>query len=51
MYAIDDFADHNLLGHEGFGFVHKAILASGHIVEVKQLKDGSEQGEREFQTE
>ncbi|PNX69956.1 proline-rich receptor-like protein kinase PERK1-like protein, partial [Trifolium pratense] len=31
MCAIDGFADHNLLGHEGFGFVHKGILASSRI--------------------
>ncbi|KAJ4845858.1 hypothetical protein Tsubulata_044570 [Turnera subulata] len=51
MEATDGFSDANLLGQGGFGYVHKGVLPSGKEVAVKQLKDGSRQGEREFQTE
>jgi hypothetical protein len=49
--ATDQFSDANLLGQGGFGFVHKGVLPDGTEVAVKQLKDGSGQGEREFQAE
>ncbi|KAL6558479.1 Proline-rich receptor-like protein kinase perk1 [Orobanche minor] len=49
--ATDDFSNANLLGQGGFGYVHKGVLPNGKEVAVKQLKDGSGQGEREFQAE
>ncbi|KAL3844841.1 hypothetical protein ACJIZ3_002244 [Penstemon smallii] len=49
--ATAGFAQANLLGQGGFGFVHKGVLADGKEVAVKSLKSGSGQGEREFQAE
>ncbi|KAH9613860.1 hypothetical protein KSS87_013091 [Heliosperma pusillum] len=49
--ATDNFAEDNLLGQGGFGYVHKGILPNGKEVAVKSLKSGSGQGEREFQAE
>jgi len=49
--ATGCFSAANLLGEGGFGSVHKGILPDGREVAVKQLKAGSSQGEREFQTE
>ncbi|KAK4490597.1 hypothetical protein RD792_001282 [Penstemon davidsonii] len=49
--ATAGFAQANLLGQGGFGFVHKGVLADGKVVAVKSLKSGSGQGEREFQAE
>uniref|UniRef100_A0A0E0KJM6 non-specific serine/threonine protein kinase n=1 Tax=Oryza punctata TaxID=4537 RepID=A0A0E0KJM6_ORYPU len=49
--ATGNFAEVNLLGQGGFGYVHKGVLAGGKAVAVKQLKSGSGQGEREFQAE
>lgn len=49
--ATEGFAQSNLLGQGGFGYVHKGVLPSGKEVAVKSLKLGSGQGEREFQAE
>eukprot|EP00268_Persea_americana_P032121 TRINITY_DN3149_c0_g1_i1.p1 TRINITY_DN3149_c0_g1~~TRINITY_DN3149_c0_g1_i1.p1 ORF type:complete len:556 (-),score=102.84 TRINITY_DN3149_c0_g1_i1:479-2146(-) len=49
--ATNGFADANLLGQGGFGYVHKGMLVDGREVAVKSLKSGSGQGEREFQAE
>ncbi|KAF7149202.1 hypothetical protein RHSIM_Rhsim03G0241100 [Rhododendron simsii] len=49
--ATDGFSKANLIGQGGFGHVHKGVLPSGKEVAVKQLKEGSVQGEREFQAE
>ncbi|BAF13349.1 proline-rich receptor-like protein kinase PERK4 [Oryza sativa Japonica Group] len=49
--ATGGFAEENLVGQGGFGYVHKGVLAGGKAVAVKQLKSGSGQGEREFQAE
>ncbi|KAJ7958598.1 Receptor protein kinase [Quillaja saponaria] len=51
VVATNGFSVANLLGEGGFGYVHKGVLPSGKEVAVKQLKTGSVQGEREFQTE
>ncbi|PIN19254.1 Non-specific serine/threonine protein kinase [Handroanthus impetiginosus] len=45
------FSNANLLGQGGLGYVHKDALPNGKEVAIKQLKAGSGQGEREFQTE
>ncbi|KAJ0228696.1 Protein kinase domain-containing protein [Hirschfeldia incana] len=49
--ATDDFASTNLLGRGGFGYVHKGVLEDGTEVAVKKLKEGSRQGDGEFQAE
>ncbi|KAK3149179.1 hypothetical protein QOZ80_3AG0214000 [Eleusine coracana subsp. coracana] len=49
--ATGNFAQANLLGQGGFGYVHRGVLPGGRAVAVKQLKAGSGQGEREFQAE
>ncbi|XVF35486.1 hypothetical protein REPUB_Repub18cG0149700 [Reevesia pubescens] len=51
VVATDGFSASNFLGQGGFGYVHKGVLPSGQEVAVKQLKAGSQQGEREFQAE
>ena len=49
--ATNGFSEANLLGQGGFGYVYKGVLTSGKEIAVKQLKTGSQQGEREFQAE
>lgn len=49
--ATRGFANENIIGQGGFGYVHKGILPNGKEVAVKSLKSGSGQGEREFQAE
>ncbi|XLT92206.1 hypothetical protein HN873_013881 [Arachis hypogaea] len=49
--ATDGFSKANLVGEGGFGYVHKGVLPNGMKAAIKQLKDGSRQGEREFQAE
>ncbi|OIW05458.1 hypothetical protein TanjilG_12049 [Lupinus angustifolius] len=49
--ATNGFSAQNMLGEGGFGCVYKGLLVDGREVAVKQLKIGSEQGEREFSAE
>ncbi|PIN06752.1 Serine/threonine protein kinase [Handroanthus impetiginosus] len=49
--ATNGFAQSNLLGQGGFGYVHKGVLPNGKEIAVKSLKLNSGQGEREFQAE
>ncbi|KAK7283003.1 hypothetical protein RIF29_12189 [Crotalaria pallida] len=49
--ATNSFCEVNLVGQGGFGYVYKGILPCGKEIAVKQLKSGSQQGEREFQAE
>lgn len=49
--ATKGFANENIIGQGGFGYVHKGILPNGKEIAVKSLKSGSGQGEREFQAE
>nr|CAD1828165.1 unnamed protein product [Ananas comosus var. bracteatus] len=49
--ATNGFAQADLLGQGGFGYVHKGVLPNGKEIAVKQLKAGSRQGEREFHAE
>jgi hypothetical protein len=51
VVATNGFSDANLLGQGGFGYVHKGFFPCGKEIAVKQLKEGSNQGEREFQSE
>ncbi|KAM0885232.1 hypothetical protein ACQ4PT_030468 [Festuca glaucescens] len=48
---MNGFSPQNLLGEGGFGSVYKGCLPEGREVAIKKLKDGSGQGEREFQAE
>ncbi|QCE16101.1 serine/threonine-protein kinase PBS1 [Vigna unguiculata] len=51
LAATNCFSESNLLGEGGFGYVYKGVLPCGKQIAVKQLKLGSQQGEREFQAE
>ncbi|BAT78308.1 hypothetical protein LR48_Vigan561s004900 [Vigna angularis] len=51
LVATNCFSESNLLGEGGFGYVYKGVLPCGKQIAVKQLKSGSQQGEREFQAE
>ena len=45
VVAMNGFSPQNVLREGGFGCVYKGCLADGQVVEVKQLKVGSGQGE------
>ncbi|KAI6701213.1 hypothetical protein NL676_015537 [Syzygium grande] len=49
--ATGGFSQANLLGQGGYGYVHKGVLPNGKEIAVKSLKNGSGQGDREFQAE
>ncbi|KAI4367290.1 hypothetical protein MLD38_023046 [Melastoma candidum] len=49
--ATGGFGRATVLGHGGFGYVHKGVLSDGMEVAVKCLKMGARQGDREFQAE
>ncbi|XP_063940245.1 inactive protein kinase SELMODRAFT_444075 isoform X3 [Daucus carota subsp. sativus] len=49
--ATDGFSDKNFLSEGGFGCVYKGRLKNGLQVAVKQHKDASLQGEKEFKSE
>lgn len=49
--ATGGFGSGTVLGHGGFGYVHKGVLSDGKEVAVKYLKTGARQGDREFQAE
>lgn len=49
--ATGGFAQRNLLGQGGFGYVHKGVLPNGKEIAVKSLKSTGSQGDREFQAE
>jgi len=51
LVATSCFSESNLLGEGGFGYVYKGVLPCGKQIAVKQLKSGSQQGEREFRAE
>ncbi|XP_062111945.1 proline-rich receptor-like protein kinase PERK4 [Humulus lupulus] len=51
LAATAGFAQANLLGQGGFGYVHKGVLPNGKEIAVKSLKSGSSQGDSEFQAE
>ncbi|KAF5748245.1 proline-rich receptor-like protein kinase PERK1 [Tripterygium wilfordii] len=51
VVATNGFSESNLLGEGGFGYVHRGVIPSGKFVAIKQLKDDSHQGEREFRAE
>ncbi|KAF3611101.1 hypothetical protein DY000_02045009 [Brassica cretica] len=47
--SIDNFSQE--IGHGGFGYVYKGVLASGEEIAVKKLSQLSKQGLDEFRTE
>ncbi|CAI9102758.1 OLC1v1001078C1 [Oldenlandia corymbosa var. corymbosa] len=49
--ATKGFSDENFLGEGGFGSVYKGELKNGLRIAVKQHKDASLQGEKEFKSE
>ncbi|KAH7387183.1 hypothetical protein KP509_16G009800 [Ceratopteris richardii] len=51
LVATDNFNEANVIGRGGFGSVYRGVLADGRVVAVKQLDQGSKQGDLEFQCE
>ncbi|KAF7810891.1 proline-rich receptor-like protein kinase PERK7 [Senna tora] len=49
--ATAGFAQANLIGQGGFGYVHIGVLPNGKKVAVKSLKSFGGQGDKEFQAE
>ncbi|RWR88180.1 G-type lectin S-receptor-like serine/threonine-protein kinase RKS1 [Cinnamomum micranthum f. kanehirae] len=49
--ATNNFAESNLLGKGGFGFVYKGQLLNGQEIAVKRLSQNSSQGIEEFKNE
>ncbi|KAG2328855.1 hypothetical protein Bca52824_000035 [Brassica carinata] len=49
LKATDNFTQE--IGHGGFGYVYKGVLASGEEIAVKKLSEISKQGLDEFRTE
>ncbi|CAN6854020.1 unnamed protein product, partial [Brassica oleracea] len=49
LNATDNFSQE--IGHGGFGYVYKGVLASGEEIAVKKLSEISKQGLDEFRTE
>ncbi|KAL3616253.1 hypothetical protein CASFOL_039643 [Castilleja foliolosa] len=49
--ATNDFDSSTVVGHGGYGIVHRGVLADGIVVAVKRAEEGSLQGDKEFLTE
>jgi hypothetical protein len=49
--ATRNFSSGNVVGHGGFGSVYRGVLPDGRLVAIKQLDQGSKQGDEEFRIE